>query len=221
MGAIWDDCDCGRFPNSCESALRAQLFRCDLLWIGRAGIGLRHGRRNSRSTTNLAKRGRLGRRTFRSALHRSNPYFVSSDTEKRYQRAARHRASRKPNGCQGWHGMDHRAFRIYAQHLHRRHWLGLAGRIGAYTVRRWTGLLHAIMDGEGSSSIRDSVCRPHCACDGFNVSGDNEFCSWRCAGNLSEAFIIGCCLAVGSVSLHVRRAAQTCDGQGFREGTLS
>ena len=88
--ALWHDGHGGRPQNSPGPQVRPELFRSDLLWAGRTGTGFGHGRRNPRSAENVAGRGRMGRRGFRIALHRSDADPAGRHRQERHQRAARH-----------------------------------------------------------------------------------------------------------------------------------
>ena len=62
------------------------------------GIGLGHGRRDSGSAADFARRGGLGWRAFRPALHRSHADPADRGQQRSDQRAAGHRAGGRPHG---------------------------------------------------------------------------------------------------------------------------
>ncbi len=68
--------------------------------------------------------------------------------------------------------------------------------------------------GRDSSEIRDAVCGPDRARDGFTDPGDYQFSiDGRSAGIVSAAFVACRGAATDSLSIHVRRVVENCAGQ--------
>ena len=168
----------------------------------------------------LARRGGLGRRFVRSSIYRRDADAADRGQQAGHQRVAGHRAGGESHGGAGERIVDRGAVCVFAECIDRGNRLGVAGGLGAHSLRRRARFVHAVVAGPRASEIRDAVRGADRARCRFDDSGRGEFHRRGRAGNVSEAVVAGGGAAAGSVLVHVRSAAEDCRGRFVRQGAL-
>jgi hypothetical protein len=98
-----------------------------------------------------------------------------------------------------------------AEPLHRGHWLGVDGWVGANSVCRRPRFLHAVVVGQSASQVRNSLRGVDRASGGLAGIDRHQFlCFRRRTGNVSDHVVTRGRLAVDSVPVRLWRAAEIC-----------
>ena len=219
-GADWpghcqSGCGSGRtvtaadFRIPAESPVRAEFVRRDLFWACGAGTGLGHGRRNPGSATRPYPAPWRGAECSLALLYIGATLTLLVAVSKNDISVLQgHCAGREPHGGASGRGLDRRAVRAAAEFFDRRHRLGVDGRLGANSVCRRPRFLHAGVAGEGASAYATPYAALIVQAVVSLVLIVMNFVGFGRAGDFPDDALAGGGPATGSVSVHVRGAAE-------------